>query len=166
MSEGDGDQVQLDATDQAYMQHRMTSGGLQGLFPAHQVGAIAESFARAESKAALAQSQAAGGSMMIDPDQVDNLARFFREEAQNMLDRRDAVAELALVNPAGGDPVSTQVAPVYSQVAAGGGGGYLENYEKLAEFFFATAEKLTESAGLQRTNDQNSAESIGGGSLA
>ncbi|MEV5542291.1 hypothetical protein AB0L13_36245 [Saccharopolyspora shandongensis] len=161
MSEGEGNQVQFDATDQAYMQHQMDQGGW--IAP---VGALASTLARAADKATLAQSQSTDGSMRIDLDKVDELARFFDDEAQKMLDRADAVRDLSLVDPAGGDPVSTQTAPIYSQVASGGGSGYLENYLQLADLFAQTSATLRENTKQTRLDDQNSADSFGGGSLA
>ncbi|MDA3630217.1 hypothetical protein OU415_32645 [Saccharopolyspora sp. WRP15-2] len=160
MSEGDGDQVQFDATDQAYMQHRMSNSGLFGFM--NMPAAVAETFARAETKTALAHSQAAGGSMMVDPDQIDKLAQFFDDEAQALFDRAGDVQFLADVQPPGHDPVSVKSAKVYQNVAAGDDSAYLDNYLKLAEYFQNTAANLRANAQQNRIDDQNSADSLGG----
>ncbi|MER7081942.1 hypothetical protein SAMN02982929_03395 [Saccharopolyspora kobensis] len=160
MAEGEREQIQLDATDQAYMNHRMSEGGFFN--PTAQVVAVAETLGRAQTKAALAQSQAAGGSMLVDPDQIDKLAQFFEDEAQALFDRAADVQLLADVPPAGHDPVSVNSASVYQTVAAGDDSAYIDNYLKLAEYFQNTAANLRGNARQNRIDDQNSADSLGG----
>ncbi|MEU5845466.1 hypothetical protein [Saccharopolyspora shandongensis] len=159
-AEGEDNQVQFDATDRAYMRHQMDEGGW--IAP---VGAFASTTARAADKAAFARSQDAGGMMRVDPDKVDEVARFFEDEAQAMQDRVLDIQQLASVEPPGLDPVSSQAAPVYSQVAAGSGSGYMENYLGLAEVFAQTAANLRASAQQTRTDDQNAADSFRGGNV-
>ncbi|MGW3472398.1 hypothetical protein ACWDKQ_28905 [Saccharopolyspora sp. NPDC000995] len=156
-ADGEDNQVQFDATDQAYLQHRAQQGGL--LAP---VGAFATTAARAADKAALAQSQAAHGSMRIDPDKVDELARFFNDEAKALEKQARKVQELAYLSPPGDDPVSVRATEKYGLVAAGDDRACYENLMTLAQFFGKTAEKLHNNASDTRTNDQNSAESFGG----
>lgn len=160
MAVGAGEEIQLDATDQAYMHHRMSQGGFFN--PTAQVVAVAETLSRAQTKAALAQSQAAGGSMLVDPDQIDKLAQFFEDEAQALADRVVDVQQLAELKPAGRDPVSTQATAVYQKVGAGDENAYMDNYLKLAEYFQNTAANLRASAHQNRTDDQNAADSLGG----
>ncbi|MGI8307272.1 hypothetical protein [Saccharopolyspora hattusasensis] len=156
-AEGEDNQVQFDATDQAYMQHQMNQGGW--IAP---VGALASTLARAADKAALAQSQSAGGAMRIDPDKVDEIAGFFEAEAVELRKRQRNIFDLSTVESPGGDPVSTQASVRYGEVAAGDDRAYLDNYLKLAEAFDGTAANLRASAKQTRTDDQNSADSFGG----
>jgi len=120
---------------------------------------------RMADNAALAAAQDAHGQMRLDPDGMDKLARFFKDEAQALQDRLGDVQDLASVNAPGSDPVSSQAADVYGRVASGGGSGYLENYKQLIDYFSKTADKLSESARQARTNDQDSAESFRGGNV-
>ncbi|MEU6261611.1 hypothetical protein [Saccharopolyspora shandongensis] len=154
-AEGEGNQVQFDATDQAYMQHQMDQGGW--IAP---VGALASTLARAADKAALAQLQQAGGSMAIDPDKIDEIARFFEDEAREMRARQADLYKLATIEPPGTDPVSTQAAEKYGQVGAGDERAYLDNYLQLADYFDGTAAKLRASTKQARTDDQNAADSF------
>lgn len=160
MAQGEREQIQLDATDQAYMNHRMSEGGFFN--PTAQVVAVAETLGRAQTKAALAQSQAAGGSMLVDPDQIDKLAQFFEDEAQEMIGRVRHVQNLARLRPAGQDPVSTGSAQVFQTVAGGDQQAYMDNYLKLSEYFQNTAANLRANARQNRIDDQNAADGFGG----
>ena len=173
-AEGDDSQVPMDATDQHFYQQAaaQTAIGQSGLpfAAAPVIGAagaagMAETLQRASAKAELAKTLQAGATMLVDPDKVDELARFFDDEAQKLFDRSGDVQELADIEPWGSDPVSTQAAPAYAQVGSGGGTGYMENYLKLAEVFRKTAKDLTDSAKQVRTNDQNAADGFGGGNV-
>ncbi|TDD85663.1 hypothetical protein E1202_20470 [Saccharopolyspora karakumensis] len=121
---------------------------------------LVETVDRMADKAALAQSQSAGGSMRIEPDKVDELASFFEAEALAMEAREADVFELATVPTAGKDPVSVSAASTYGQVAEGDEQAYLTNYRKLARVFKDTAANLRASATQTRTNDQDSADSL------
>ncbi|MER6988217.1 hypothetical protein ABT337_01920 [Saccharopolyspora hirsuta] len=158
MSEGDGGTYQ--PVDQNAIDAMRVMPG-----PAGFMGNAMNLMTRAADKAALAASQAAGGSMRIDPDQVQKLAQFFRDEAQALTDRLGDVQELALIN-APGDPVSSNATTVFSSVASGGGSGYAENYTALIEIFADQAEKLEQSVQQVRLDDQNAADGMSGGNVA
>ncbi|RKT86624.1 PE family protein [Saccharopolyspora antimicrobica] len=153
MSEGDGgtyrsvDQNVIDAA-------RVVPG------PAGFIGNAMNIMTRAADNAALAAAQSAGGSMRIEPDQVDKLAQFFKEEATRLEDRQQEVFSLSRVKAPGKDPVSTQVADRYGQVAAGNETAYLNNYLQLAKVLKETAANLEASARQTRTDDQNAEDSI------
>lgn len=116
---------------------------------------------RANAKQQLAQAQSAGTSMRVDPEHVDKLAAFFQDEAEALENRAYDVQMLAEVAPPGTDPVSTQAAKVYGQVAGGGGSSYLENYMKLAQVLHDTANSLRDNAKQTRTSEQNAADGLG-----
>lgn len=181
MSSGQGDQSgdqgpQLDGMDSAAMQQEtmdvasniggmgLINDGPQEL--SQSMRAIKDIEDRAQKKAELAKAVEAGGHMVVDPDKVDGLAAFFRIEAKRLRDRRDVVADLAMVEPPGSDPTSQGVAEVFSRVGAGDGDGYLENYLKLADVFDQTAEELEASAKQTRTDEQNAEDAFRGGDLA
>lgn len=123
-------------------------------------GQIAETVDRMADKAALAQAQSAGGAMRIEPDQVDEVARFFEDEARAMEARQREVNYLSRVKAPGKDPVSIQAANKYGQVGAGNDQAYADNYLKLAKVFKDTAANLRASAQQTRTDDQNSADGL------
>ncbi|GAA0515297.1 hypothetical protein GCM10011581_49110 [Saccharopolyspora subtropica] len=157
-TEGDGT---YQSVDQRTIDAMRATPGITGM-----MGTVLNVATRAADNAALAAAQEAGGSMIVDPDQVDKLAQFFDDEARAMRERRADIADLATVEAPGLDPVSTQTAEKYGQVASGGSQAYLDNYLKLADYFEATAEKLRKSARQTRTDQQNAADSFGGGNLA
>ena len=163
MAGGEGDQIPLDAYDQREMQRAQA----MGMVPMGGVVGVAQSavtMARAARKAELAQAASSGMSMRVEPDQVDKLAQFFEDEAQKITDRALDRGEVFIVSPlAGDDPVSTQAADQYVQVASGGSNSYLDNFQKLAEVFSNTAANLRASAQQVRTNDQDAADSFNGG---
>jgi hypothetical protein len=159
----------LDATDQAAVQNAWQTTGPQDFFLgglAQKMAATAQIQDHANRKAELAQAVSSGSQMRVDPAEVDALARFFEDEAQRLEGRERAVTELATIEPPGTDPVSTQAASKYGEVASGNGQGYLENYKKLAQVFHDTAASLRTSAQQTRTNDQDAADSFRGGNLA
>ncbi|MEV0696612.1 hypothetical protein AB0I53_01635 [Saccharopolyspora sp. NPDC050389] len=155
MSEGDGGTYQ--PVDQRAIDAMRMTPGLSGM-----MGAALNAATRAADNAALAQTQQAGGAMRVDPDQVDKLARFFRDEAEALRKRRRDVSDLAVVDPPGTDPVSTQASEKYGQVASGNPQAYLDNYLKLADAFDHTALNLEGSAKQWRTNDGDAAAGMGG----
>ncbi|WP_433869386.1 hypothetical protein [Saccharopolyspora sp. CA-218241] len=165
MSAPEGEnQVELDAIDQARIDSAMAPdasdaflGGV--LENVAQVGRIVAGAAR---KAELASAINAGSAMRVEPDQVDELARFFESKATEMNDRSYDVQMLAYVSAPGTDPVSSQVVDAYGKVGAGDSNAYYENYIKLAEVFTNTAANLRASAAQVRTNDQDAADSFGG----
>ncbi len=160
-AEGEENQVQFDATDQAYMRQQMDQGGL--LAP---VGAFVSTVARAADKTALATSQSTYGSMQIDLDKVDEIARFFEDEARGLRERQADIYNLSTITAPGTDPVSVQATEKYGLVAAGDESAYLENYLKLAEMFDKTAENLRASIKQSRTDQENAADAFRGGNLA
>lgn len=123
-------------------------------------GKIGETVDRMADNAALAGAQSAGGTMYIEPDKVDEVAAFFRHEAQAMRDRSGDIFDLGMIEPPGTDPVSTKAATALGQVAQGGPAAYMENYEKLAELFDNVAANLTGTAKQVRTTDDDSAASL------
>ncbi|KAA5831893.1 hypothetical protein F1721_18905 [Saccharopolyspora hirsuta] len=159
MSEGDGgtyqpvDQRQIEAM-------RMAPG------PAGFMGNMLDVVTRVQDKAALAASQAAGGTMMIDPDQVEKVAQSFEDEARALMDRQLDIHEMAAYGVSASDPVSTQSGQAYSQVVAGDGQAYLDNYVKLAKVLLKAAEDLRDSAKQTRLDDENAADGMRGGELA
>ncbi|QUH01628.1 hypothetical protein HUO13_13110 [Saccharopolyspora erythraea] len=160
-----GNQIPLDAYDQRELDRAQAMGALPMAGPV-AMAQSAVTMARAARKANAAEAASAGTTMLVDPDQVDKLARFFDDEAQAILDRAmDRQETLTLIPPPGKDPVSTQAADTYVQVATGSGDGYLENFQKLAKVFSDTAANLRASAQQTRTNDQDAAGSFNGGSL-
>ena len=115
---------------------------------------------RANAKQQLAQAQSAGTSMRVDPEHVDDLAKFFDREAEALEQREFDVLLLNAVEPPGADPVSQGATNIFAQVAAGGGSGYYENYMKLAQVFRDTANSLRDSAKQSRTSDQDAADNF------
>ncbi|NHD15561.1 MULTISPECIES: hypothetical protein [Actinopolyspora] len=161
---GDG-QGELDATDQAALDAatQMPNSGtlLGGLAEvASDMQRIGE---RANTKAELAQSLSSNTRMVVDPDEVDDLAKFFEDEADKLESRSLEVRELANVSPPGTDPVSTGAASKHGQVGAGDDQAYYENYVKLAQVFKSTAESLRSSAKQTRIDDENAADSFNRG---
>ncbi|MDA3650186.1 hypothetical protein LZ318_40105 [Saccharopolyspora indica] len=159
MSEGDGGTYQ--PVDQRQIQAMQAMPG-----PAGFMGGVVNVMTRAADNAALAAAQAAGGSMLVDPDQVDKLAQFFRGEAEELRARQSENYVLASVEPPGSDPVSTQAAEKYGSVGSGNPESYLDNYLKLADLFDQVAERLEQGANQNRIDDQNAADSMRGGRLA
>lgn len=123
-------------------------------------GQIAQTVGNMADKAAYAASQAAGGSMRIQPDKVDEIARFFDDEAEKMEAREVDLMRLGEVSAGGGDPVSTKAATVYGQIGAGGPTAYMENYAKLARVFRDAATALRQSAQQVRTDDDTASLSF------
>ncbi|TDC87337.1 PE domain-containing protein [Saccharopolyspora aridisoli] len=123
-------------------------------------GQITETVDRIADKQAYAASQSAGGSMQIDPDKVDEIARFFADEADKMEAREVDMMELANVQAPGADPVSTDAAAKYGQVAAGDPRAYMHNYAALTKVFREAAEALSSSARQTRTDDDTAAHGI------
>lgn len=123
-------------------------------------GQITETVDRIADNVAYAAAQDAGGSMRIEPDKVDELARFFEEEAEKMEMREQDVALLADVPAPGVDPVSTGAVATYAKVAVGSPTAYMENYQQLATVFKDAANALRESSRQVRTDDDTSAHSI------
>lgn len=115
---------------------------------------------RAGKKAELAQAMSASSQMRVDPAEVDNLAKFFEDEAQGLEDRGFDLEKIYSISAPGNDPVSTQAAQVYGQVGAGDDRAYFENYMKLAQVFRQTADSLRASAKQTRSDDQDAAESL------
>lgn len=124
-------------------------------------GQIAETVDRMADNAAYAASQGAGGTMQIQPDKVDEIARFFRDEAAKLEDREADLMELANVQPPGTDPVSTEAAAKYGQVASGDPRAYMHNYAALTRVFKDAADALSNSARQVRTDDDTAAHGIG-----
>ncbi|MDI2027393.1 PE domain-containing protein [Saccharopolyspora sp. TS4A08] len=123
-------------------------------------GQIGETITNIGEKAAYAQAQAAGGSMRIQPDKVDELARFFDDEAEKLENREADITMLAEVPAPGSDPVSTGSATTFGQVGAGGPNAYMENYAKLAVVFRDAANALRQSAQQVRTDDDTASLSF------
>ncbi|WP_263248564.1 hypothetical protein [Saccharopolyspora rosea] len=170
-AEGDDSQIPMDATDQHFYQQAaaQTAIGQSGLpfAAAPVIGAagaagMAETLQRASAKADLAKALDAGATMLVDPDKVDGLARFFEDEAKGLRKRQRDVNDLASIDPPGTDPVSTQVAAKYGEVAAGDDSAYLDNYLKLADRFDEVAANLRAHATQTRTDEQNAVEGFRG----
>lgn len=123
-------------------------------------GQIAETVDRIADKQAYAAMQAAGGSMRIQPDKVDEIARFFDDEADKLENREVDVTMLAEVQAPGTDPVSTNAATTYGKVGAGAPNAYMENYSKLAVVFRDAANALRQSAQQVRSDDDTAALSF------
>ncbi|MEB3367538.1 PE domain-containing protein [Saccharopolyspora mangrovi] len=123
-------------------------------------GQIGETVDRIADKTAYAASQAAGGSMRIQPEKVDELARFFDDEADRLENREADITFLAEVPAAGTDPVSTGAATTFGQVGAGAPNAYMENYSKLAVVFRDAANALRQSAQQVRTDDDTASLSF------
>jgi len=162
---------QMDAMDQAAMQqaqaHQFVDNmpSMWGGAPASQSQdsqAIQAVQDRANAKQQLAQAQSAGTSMRVDPEHVDDLAKFFEDEAQALVDRESQMVALSSITSPGTDPVSQAASQVYAQVAAGDDQAYYENYIKLANVFRDTARSLRDSAKQTRTSDQESADQFKG----
>lgn len=117
---------------------------------------------RANAKRQLAGAQSAGTSLRVDPEHVEDLARFFEEEAQALVDRESQMVALTNIASPGTDPVSQGVARVYGQIAAGDDQAYYENYRKLATVLRDTARSLRDSAKQTRTSDQDAADQFKG----
>ncbi|WP_017974714.1 hypothetical protein [Actinopolyspora halophila] len=154
----------LDATDQAAMDAatQMPDGPVLGGL-AEVATDIARISDRANTKAELAQSLSSNTRMVVDPEEVDDLAKFFEEKAEELLDRRTDLQELANVPPPGTDPVSTGAASLHGQVASGDDQSYMPNYLKLAQVFNDTAASLRSNAKQTRTDDENAADSFNRG---
>lgn len=120
----------------------------------------------ANLKAQLAQEIGTHSKMRVDPDQVDSLAKFFEDEAQSLADHLADSQQLASVPPPGGDPISTQAATAYGNVASGGPEAYLNNVTKLQQVFHSTAANLRASAQQSRSSDEDAASGLKGGNLA
>lgn len=121
---------------------------------------VGETISRIADTQAYAAAQAAGGSMRIQPEKVDELARFFEDEAKEMEARERQLGRLADVPSAGSDPVSTNATPIYGQVASGGPTAYAENYHKLATVFKDAATALRASAKQVRSDDDTASLSF------
>lgn len=156
MSEGD-DGNPYQTIDQSKIDEMRAQGGIAGA-----MGKMMNAVSRASDNAALAAAQQADGTMRVDPDQVDKLAKFFRDEAEALRVRRRDITELGTVDPPGTDPVSTQASEKYGQVASGNPQAYLDNYLKLADAFDDTAQNLESSVQQWRTNDDDAAAGMGG----
>lgn len=117
---------------------------------------------RADKKAELAQSMSAGTQMRVDPAEVDNLAKFFNDEADELYRRLRDVRQLGQVTAPGTDPVSTGAAQAYGKVGSGDQRAYEDNYLKLIDVFKKTAESLQASAKQTRTDDQDAADAFKG----
>jgi hypothetical protein len=126
-------------------------------------GNLYEVVDRVVDKANLAKAQDSVGSMTVDPDKVDEIAAFFREKSKMLFDRAMDVQELANVKTPGRDPVSLGSTKVFGAVGSGDGSGYVENYLKLAQVLEDAAAALEGNTRQWRTNDQDSADSFGGG---
>ncbi|WP_438388253.1 hypothetical protein [Actinopolyspora saharensis] len=161
---GDG-QGELDATDQAALDAatQMPNSGtlLGGLAEvASDMQRIGE---RANTKAELAQSLSSNTRMVVDPDEVDDLAKFFEEKAEELEDKSMTYHDLALIPAPGTDPTSEGSAKIHGQVASGDEQAFLPNHMKLAQVFKDTAESLRSSAKQTRTDDENAADSFNRG---
>ncbi|MGP4020028.1 hypothetical protein [Saccharopolyspora sp. 5N708] len=156
---GAGDETYV-PVDQSKIDSMVSQGGVVGA-----VGAALNTITRAQDMAAFAAAQHANGTMRIDVDQVDKLAQFFKDEADAMEEREQDLYELANVSAPGSDPVSTQAAMQYGQVAVGDQRAYLDNYKRLAKIFRDTALELESVAKQTRTDDQNAVEGLGGGNV-
>ncbi|GAB3678100.1 hypothetical protein [Saccharopolyspora tripterygii] len=126
-------------------------------------GKIGETVDRMADTVAYAASQNAGGAMTVDPDQVDEIAGFFREKAQILNDRAYDVQDMGTIEAAGGDPVSTGSANAYGQVVTSEGDGYFTSYRELATVLLDAAHALEQGARQWRVDDDNAATSFGGG---
>ncbi|MEV0054189.1 hypothetical protein AB0H34_27245 [Saccharopolyspora shandongensis] len=160
MSEGDGGNP-YQTMDQGKIDAMRASGGITGM-----IGNVMNVVSRATDNAAFAAAQQANGTMRIDLDQLDKIVTFFEDEARELRERRADIADLSVVEPPGGDPVSAQVAEKYALVASGNAQAYLDNYLQLAVVLEETAENLKASVRQTRTDQQNAAEAFGGGDLA
>ncbi|WP_139219508.1 hypothetical protein [Actinopolyspora alba] len=165
-SSGSGTNAQsgMDAADQAAMDAEMQDVADNALFPgpgfAKEVADIARIAERANTKAELAQAISDNTRMVVDPDEVDALAGFFEEKAQELEDRSFELQSLGSVPAPGTDPVSTGAASIHGQVAYGDDRSYFPNYLKLAQVFNDTAASLRSSAKQTRTDDANAADSF------
>lgn len=117
---------------------------------------------RADKKAELAQTMSAGTQMRVDPAEVEDLAKFFEDEAQGLANRNADVRLLGYVEAPGTDPVSIGASDAYGRVGAGDDRAYGDNYLKLIDVFKKTAESLRASAKQTRTDDQDSADALKG----
>ena len=126
-------------------------------------GSLYETVDRVVDTMALADAQNSVGSMTVDPDKVDEIAAFFREKSKMLYDRSMDVQELANVKTPGRDPVSLGSTKVFGTVGSGDGSGYVENYLKLAQVLEDAAAALEGNTRQWRVNDQDSADSFGGG---
>lgn len=115
---------------------------------------------RANKKAELAAAQSANTQMVVDPAEVDDLAKFFEDEAEALASRSGDVQNLGSVPAPGADPVSERSAEIHGQVGTGDDQAYSINYMKLAKVFRDTAASLRSSAKQTRTSDADSAADI------
>lgn len=151
-------------------QQQMASGQALSATPLANVAAplvqsaamqnMADAKGRMEAKAQLAQEAGAGNTMMVDPDQVDKLAGFFKAKASDLTGRLMDLGLLADVQPPGGDPVSNGAARVYSEVGGGNDRAYLENYRKLIGVFEDAAANLEASARQVRSDEQGAQDGL------
>ncbi|GAA4618370.1 hypothetical protein [Saccharopolyspora hordei] len=155
MAEGDGGTYQ--PVDQRAIDAMRMTPGFTGF-----VGDAVNLMTRAMDNAALAQAQSAVGSMRVEPDKVDELGRFFDDEARALEKEAEKLQEVAFTSPPGSDPVSTQATMAYNQVAAGDDRSAYENLMKLAALFKKASLDLHDSARQNRLDDQNAADSFGG----
>ncbi|NYH80551.1 hypothetical protein FHR84_003917 [Actinopolyspora biskrensis] len=154
----------LDAADQAAMDAatQMPDGPVLGGL-AEVATDIARISDRANTKAELAQSLSSNTRMVVDPEEVDDLAKFFEEKAEEIESKALSYQDLALVPPPGTDPTSNGAAKIHGQVASGEEQSFFPNYMKLAQVFKDTAESLRSSAKQTRTDDENAADSFNRG---
>ena len=129
---------------------------------AQYLSAQADVQERADKKAQLAQTMSAGTQMRVDPVEVENLAKFFDDEAEGLWDRLMDVQSLADVEAPGTDPVSIGAADAYGKVGAGDTRAYGDNYRQLIKVFRDTANSLRSNAKQTRTDDQDSADALKG----
>lgn len=126
-------------------------------------GRIGETIDRMADTVAYAASQNAGGSMTVEPDKVDEIARFFRDKAQILNDRSLDVQDMGALEQAGGDPVSKGSTNAYGKVVLSEGDGYFASYRELAKVLQDAADALEQGARQWRVDDDNAATSFGGG---
>ncbi|SDJ95865.1 hypothetical protein SAMN04487820_103158 [Actinopolyspora mzabensis] len=159
-----GGQSGMDAADQAALDAEMQDVATSMLFPgpglAEEIADIARIKERASTKAELAQAISDNTRMVVDPDEVDALAGFFEEKAQELEERSVDVQNLGMVPAPGTDPVSTGAASIHGEVASGDDRSYMPNYLKLAKVFNDTAASLRSSAEQTRTDDANAADNF------
>ncbi|SFT89784.1 hypothetical protein SAMN04487904_112113 [Actinopolyspora lacussalsi subsp. righensis] len=162
--------IEMDAADQAAMEN--TASELPASFltgtTAQKLVEIARIQERANDKARLAEARGDNTRMVVDPEEVDGLASFFEDKAEELQQRVQRVQELGSVPAPGTDPVSAGATEQHSRVGAGDDRAYLENYLELVKVFQDTAASLRSSAKQTRTDDAEVADSLerGGNDLA
>ncbi|NYH80448.1 hypothetical protein FHR84_003805 [Actinopolyspora biskrensis] len=167
---GGDEPPEMDAADRAALED--TVNELPGSFltgnAAQKMAEIARIQERANTKAELAETRGDGTRMVVDPEEVDGLASFFEDEAEELRGRVSDVQQLASVPPPGTDPVSVGAAEQHGRVGAGDDQAYLENYLELIKVFQDTAASLRSSAEQTRTDDADAAAGLerGGNDLA